>query len=247
MDTGKSTLVKQMFAEEPAPKTILLVTYRQTQAADAHGKNPDFDHYVDLKGMPDQLNEEGILVAPLADRVHFSKVIVQLDSLQGLLADSRVVQSFDLVVLDESESILFHLSADTFANRHRTVNFLIELLHEAKRIIALDGHLGQPTFEFLTMAGISCGPVVVNNHLPERPLEFEFIEKDEGYAYWKSSICTTLKAGKNCIVYSMSSEAAYRLRDAVEQQGLVPSSEILVITRASPGDIKKGLNNVNLS
>src|SRR3569623_384617 len=112
MGTGKSELVKRGKAEEPVPQKILLVTYRQTQAADAHGKNPEFAHYADLKALPSQLNEQGALVAPLADRVRFPKVIVQFDSLNHLLADSRVVDSFDLVILDESESILAHLSAD---------------------------------------------------------------------------------------------------------------------------------------
>ncbi|GAQ92950.1 hypothetical protein KFL_012190010 [Klebsormidium nitens] len=170
MGTGKSELVKRIKAEEPVPQKILLVTYRQTQASDAHGKNPEFAHYADLKALPSQLNEQGDFVAPLADRVRFPKVIVQVDSLYHLLDESKVVDSFDLVILDESESNLAHLSADTLSNRHRIANFLIELLCQAKRIIALDGHLAQRTFDFLTMSGIPCGPVVINNHLPERTI-----------------------------------------------------------------------------
>jgi hypothetical protein len=173
MDTGKSTMVRQLSSEEPKPKTKLMVTYRQTQASDAHGKNPEYFHYNDLKSLPGRFNEQGLFVEALADRERYPDVICQFDSLPGLIAAGRFVPRFDLVILDEIESILSHLSASTFRNRHSTVHLLVEILRQAKSIIALDGHLGQRTFDFLTMNGIKCGPVVINKFLPERPLEFE--------------------------------------------------------------------------
>ena len=245
MDTGKSTMVKQLSSEEPRPKTKLMVTYRQTQASDAQGKNPEYFHYNDLKSMPGRFNEQGHFVEALADREQYPNVICQFDSLPGLIAAGRFLAPFDLVILDEIESILSHLSASTFRNRHLTVNLLVEILRQAKKIIALDGHLGQRTFDFLTMNEIKCGPVVINKFLPERPLEFVFLNGKVGHEYWQNTLLASLRNGENCIVYSMSSNEVDLLERVVLEEKILPEAEILKITRVSCGAVKKGLDQVN--
>ncbi|GAQ93144.1 hypothetical protein KFL_013220020 [Klebsormidium nitens] len=163
--------------------------------------------YNDLKSTPGRFNEQGHFVEALTDRKRHPDVICQFDSLPGLVAAGRFFEPFDLVIFDEIESILFHLSASTFRNtgRHSTVNLLVEILLRATKVIALDGHLGQRTFDFFTMNGIKCGPVVINGSLPQRPLEFVFVNRKEGHEYWQNTLLESLRKGKNCIVYSMSS------------------------------------------
>jgi hypothetical protein len=243
MDTGNPTMVKQLSFEEPKPKTKLMVTYWQTQASNAHGKNPEYFHYNDLKSLPGRFNEQGLFVKALADQERYSDVISQLDSLPSLIAARRFFQQFDLIILDEIESILSHLSASTFWNRHLTVHLLVEILRQAKSNIALDGHLGQQTFDFLTMNGIKCGPVVINKFLPERPLEFEFPKGKEDHEYWQSTLLTTLLNGENCIVYLMSSNDL--LEELVIERKVLSEAEILKITEDSCGKVKKGLQHVN--
>lgn len=120
MNTGKSTLIREIMREEPVPETNLMVTYRQTQASDAHGKNRDFSHYNELKQIRGRLDGD-TLVEALADRKLFPRIICQVDSLSGLLSEDAGIPAFDLVVLDESESILLHLSAETLRERHMVV------------------------------------------------------------------------------------------------------------------------------
>jgi hypothetical protein len=247
MGTGKSTLLQALMSEQPRPRTALMITYRQTQASDAHGKNTDFFHYNHLKDLSGRFVDDSMFIEALADRDRFPRVICQVDSLFRLLVGGRLVTSFDLIILDESESIFSHLSAATLKTRRTTMSFMIELFQEAKKIVALDGHLGQRTYDFLSLNGIACGPAVINEHLPARPLCFEFVTGNDGLDVWTEAICGALQSGENCFVVSMSSEAAYRLADTISGTRLVPESEVLVVTRHSAGDVKKGLENVNVA
>ncbi|GAQ92784.1 hypothetical protein KFL_011360020 [Klebsormidium nitens] len=246
MDTAKSTTTRAILNEPPRPETALAITYRQTQASDAAGKNPDFAHYGELKT---QRGREvgGRFIEPLADRELYPRVICQVDSLPGLLGDDARAPAFELLILDESESILAHLSADTLSARHFVIRLIAELLRRARRVICLDGHLGQRTFDFLTLHKIRCSPVLFNKHVPERPLEFEFLEGRAGLQLWESAIFEALEAGQNVFVVSMSSDRARDLGSVVAERGFVAEGQILVITRHSHGEVKRGLGNVNES
>ncbi|GAQ93142.1 hypothetical protein KFL_013210020 [Klebsormidium nitens] len=246
MDTAKSTTTRAILQEPPQPETALAITYRQTQASDAAGKNPDFAHYRDLKTRHGRSLGD-LVIEPLADRELYPRVICQVDSLPGLLGNDGRIPSFDLVILDESESILAHLSADTLSSRHIVIRLVVDLLRRARRVICLDGHLGQRTFDFVTMHKIRCSPVIINKHVPERPLEFEFLEGRAGLQLWESEISDALKAGQNVFVVSMSSDRAQGLGSAMAEEGLLEEKDILVITRHSDGEVKRGLGDVNRS
>ncbi|GAQ90991.1 hypothetical protein KFL_007110030 [Klebsormidium nitens] len=247
MGSGKSTLLQALLAEEPEPETVNMASYRRTQALDAQGKHKDFSHYEVLK-QADGREVGGRFIRPLAHRELHPRVICQVDSLPGLLAeDDEDAPAFDLLVLDESESILAHLSANTLRERHTVIRLLVRMMSRAQRIICMDGHLGQRTFEFLTMHGISCSPVVVNTHPPERPLQVEFVHgKNKGLPKWEGAIFEALEAGRNVFVVSMSSDKARELGAMVADRAVVENDQILIITRHSDGAVKRGLQDVNV-
>jgi hypothetical protein len=244
MGSGKSTLLCTIVDEEPTPKTVLYMTYRQTQASDAAGKFADFAHYNDLKQMRGR-QVGNHFIKPLGDRELFSRVICQVDSLPGLLAEDEGASAFDLLVLDESELIFAHLLADTLRERHTIIRLIVELLQHARRIICLDGNLGQRTFDFLSLHKIACAPVLINKHAPERPLKFEFLEGSEGRQRWENKLFGALEGGSNVFVVCMSSDKARELGAMVSERGLLEEAQILVITRHSAGDIRRGLKEVN--
>ncbi|GAQ86657.1 replication origin binding protein [Klebsormidium nitens] len=246
MDTAKSTTTRAIIQEPPRPETALAITYRQTQASDAAGKNPDFAHYGELKTKRGREVGERF-IEPLADRELYPRVICQVDSLPRLLGDQACAPAFDLVILDESESILAHLSADTLSYRQVIIRLIVELLRRVRRVICLDGHLGQRTFDFMTLHGIRCSPMIINKHVPERPLQFEFLEGRAGLQIWESGIFEALEAGQNVFAVSMSSDRARDLGSVVAERGLVDEGQILVITRHSHREVKRGLGNVNES
>jgi hypothetical protein len=153
--------------------------------------------------------------------------------------------AFDLIVLDESESIFAHLSAETLRERHTVNRLVVELLRRARQVICLDGHLGQRTFDFLALHLITCSPALINKHAPERPLEFEFLEGKGGLQLWRDAIFEALTDGSNVFVVSMSSDKARELGAEVSGRGLVEDSEIHIVTRHSDGEVKRGLEDVN--
>ena len=59
------------------------------------------------------------------------------------------VPSYDLIVLDEIESILAHLRSSTIAEKEKTFNILYSLIRNAKKILALDGDFHNRSYEFL--------------------------------------------------------------------------------------------------
>ena len=244
MGSGKSTLLRAIFDEEPSPRSVLYATYRQTQASDAHGKNRDFSHYNELKQMRGR-QVGNTYIEPLQDRELYPRIICQVDSLPRLLLEDVGAPAFDLVVLDESESIFAHLSAETLRARHNVIRLVVELLRRARRVICLDGHLGQRTFDFLTLHRIECSPVLINKHAPERPLEFEFLEGKEGLQLWRNAIFEALADGSNVFVVSMSSDKARELGAAVAERELLEEAEICIVTRHSDGEVKRGLEDVN--
>ena len=109
MGSGKSTLLdaimRRLIALDPGV-TVLMVTYRQSLAMEhvrklrAHG----FVSYLDYTTEADRRT--------LADRVACPRVICQLESLSRL-SDVRMLPKFDVVVADETESMLRHFASPT--------------------------------------------------------------------------------------------------------------------------------------
>lgn len=101
MGSGKSTLLAALLAEDPRFGKVSMITYRCTQALNAAGKHESFSHYEDLKQADGRMLGPDRFVHPLADRERHPRVVVQTDSLPGLLAeDNEDAPSFDLLVLD---------------------------------------------------------------------------------------------------------------------------------------------------
>jgi hypothetical protein len=242
--TGKSTLLWAIINESPTLKTALMVTYRQTQASDAHGKNRDFSHYNELKQKRGRL-DGGTFIEPLADRELFPHVICQVDSLPRLLIENVGAPSLDLVILDESKSIFAHLSAATFRERHTVIQLVVELLRRARRVICLEGHLVQRAFDFLTLHGITCSHALINKHASDRPLRFEFLKGAEGLQQWRNAIFEALEDGSNVLVVSMSADKGRELGAVVVERELLEDEEICIATWHSSGEVKKGLEDVN--
>ena len=61
---------------------------------------------------------------------------------------------------------------------------------------------------------------------------------------WEAQIAEDLCEGKNIVLASMSSEAIYRVVDAVKRAGILDADDILVHTGKTDDELKKGLLQV---
>jgi hypothetical protein len=230
MGSGKTTVLDSILGRLGGGVTALVVTYRQSLALElkrklaAHG----FVSYGDVTPRDS-----------LSDRVRYPRVICQVESLHWL-SGVRTVPRFDLVVVDEVESLLRHFTSPTVPCPAETMERFMSMLRCARRgIITMDATWGDATWTLLRDAGIS-NTLIVNDHPPVAPRTFAFTNDD---AAWTDHIMDDLSAGLNVVVVSLSSERAMALHaNAVAALG---ADRVLLHTSKSSDATKALLANVD--
>lgn len=193
-DSGKTTIVRNILKEYD-PKRILFVTYRQSLAQSLHGA------FVD-----------DMVCNYLSGSFTFDadRLICQYDSLKKTIVDSKTcmfnkefqIPKYDLVVVDEIESVLNHTCASTIKNKEFHFDIFKNILKGSTSILALDGDFGNRSYDFLKELG-SCK--VVKNVFEKGGRHFIFTDKMKTF---DDKIEKSLKDGKNVVIVSMSSTIA---------------------------------------
>ena len=126
--SGKTTFLKDVMMNQDVQR-VLIITYRQTLALDYNRnfKQLGFANYLDSYEQPDIYNE--------------NRLIVQIDSLMKVMTnnDEFILNGeydgkYDLIVLDEIESLLSHIDEQTMKNKDiQTFSFLDKLLLTSKK------------------------------------------------------------------------------------------------------------------
>ena len=86
------------------------------------------------------------------------RLIIQAESLLRLITSKTQLKKYDLIVIDEVESILRQFNSHTTfrGKAPRTFDFLIGLLkHPETKMITLDGDLDNRTYDFINGLGKS--------------------------------------------------------------------------------------------
>lgn len=207
MGTGKTSMLGRLLDKYFQGATVLVVTYRRTLAANINGKLPGFVSYEDatMKPVPTaaaymrsrfKKGPRNAMAAewynPLADRQKTPRVICQLDSLHRLAA-LREVPRFDLIILDEVESLLNHFSSATLASPATTAETLHSSMRLAKHVLAMDALWGLPTWTWFEKLKLP-QTVIVNDFQPPQPRTFVF-ENHE--ASWMEGIKGDLRSERN--------------------------------------------------
>lgn len=127
--TGKTQLLIQLLEQHPDAR-ILSISSRISLVHDQFGRFKDlgFQSYLDLKEVVSMENN---------NRIKANRLCVSFDSLY-LVQD---VHLYDIVVLDECDSTVKHMFAESVKNRKACVSALMNVLANAKRIIAMDADI----------------------------------------------------------------------------------------------------------
>ena len=153
--SGKTTFMQRLVNEQ-GYKRVLFVTYRQTLARDImrnFGK-------LGFKNYLDNFENPNVWDAP--------RLIIQIDSLLNLVYKCTDVISgeafhldYDLIVLDESESLLCHFDEKTMENKEIDIwSFFNEILKHSKKLVLMDGDMSERSLGFASSYG---SMVYVNN------------------------------------------------------------------------------------
>ena len=195
MGTGKSTLLKMICKYKNRFKNILVISYRKTLTSNHLDKlkDNDFVSYLDIKG----------------SLYNYKRVICQYDSIERLQNVDKEYRKYDLIIIDEIESVLNHTNSqflDKPKQNKNARNYFYEMtkiIEDSNKIIALDADYNIRSAEFVRKFGKSI--MFHNKYLPKENERRKFIfTKNKEYFNRKIEHDIINKKKKVCMV-SMSS------------------------------------------
>ena len=134
----------QTHTKEFGIKRILIISYRQTLTNELYGNyNPiGFESYMD-------------------GNLESDKLICQIQSLYKLVPENDFlgvpieIPSYDLVIIDEIESVLAHYKSTTLKNPRFTFDLMCSIIHNSKKLLVLDGDFHNRSYDFIKSFGES--------------------------------------------------------------------------------------------
>ena len=189
-NTGK-TQTNHYIIDTYKPKKILFITYRQTLSYNfegSFGERHNVKNYID-------------------NNFECDRIICQIESLHKLIKCNLFgvyeVPIYDLVIMDESESILSHLESPTIDNKLYTFNILDAILKKSKKILALDGDFSNQTYDYLKSVNDDEHFTVLKNQYVPAVKTWNFTNNKSNF---DDELDNDLKNGKKIYISTMSSE-----------------------------------------
>lgn len=194
-NTGKTSLIHKLIEEYPNLfQRVLFVTPLRSLSNEIEGS------YTKL-GFKNYLNNNEAFTA--------NRAIVSVDSLLKLVyyqQSSYKIPQYDLVILDEIESILNHFGCPTLRKKESVFALLRDIIFNSTKTIALDGDLHNRSFDFLN--GISQNLVCIVNTKQKDLFEYTFMKQEMKFI---KNIEQSLLAQERIVIVSMSSSFAHKL------------------------------------
>lgn len=223
MGTGKTELICD-YMDKFKPYRVLWISTRQTYS---HNINERLKKYGFVNYLDDKENW-----------IYKPKVIVQLESLTKLEKAHKILP-YDLVVLDEIESILYHFDSETIALKSsQTFDLMFALCSSKKsKIICMDADLGLRTIEFAKDLNPEYKYII--NKYKKSDITINLVDsKDWLIGEIKKSV---VDAKLNCCIISLSTKLLYQIENLLKEWG----TKYLIHTRDSDDKFKKELAKVN--
>lgn len=210
---------------------IVFISFRQTFSSNIKDKFPDFCVYSDVTGDLTQ-----------------NKLIVQVESLHRIRIGPRT-PDIDLLILDESESILSQFSSGLGRYFMRSWPAFQFLINNAKHVICMDANLSDRTFDTLDRMRIK----KENKYGQIRNIffhcnEYKNREKDLFYISsnkinWYAKLYDDIEAGYRVVIPTNSLSEAKTLEKNIKTR--FPGISIGIYTGETANSVKKEhFNNV---
>lgn len=223
MGTGKTELVCN-YMDKFKPKRVLWISVRQTYASNIKErlKSYGFTNYLDDK----------------ENWMYRAKIIVQLESLHHLEKNFKILP-FDLIVLDEIESVLYHFDSSTISsNSSNTFDLLFMLCKSAKtKIIGMDADLNLRTIEY--SKELTPNYKLVINEFKKSDILITMVDNKD---WWIGEIKKAVLTDKlNCCIIGLSTKLLYQIDELLTEWSI----SHITHTRDSDDKFKKELAKVN--
>lgn len=164
-------------------KKILIISHRRTLCGKFFGDLQDmnFNLYFEYK---------------TSDEINVDKLIIQLDSLHKVS-----LQKYDLLLLDECESLFSHFMYDNMKHKTENINMLQHHIQNAERVVLMDANMSIKSFEIMKQIDdLSKYTYIHNKYQILKDFKMEFMNGDEQTEKIKNDI----NNNKNIVVASLS-------------------------------------------
>jgi len=237
--TGKTWMLKDIIKNNDEKYgTILFITHRQTLTYNIEGNFKDFDFVSYMDG---DFEED--------------RLICQIESIHkigsyNMFNNEVFIPTYDLIILDEVESLLNQFSSTTLHEKFKTFQYFDTLIKNAKKVIALDGDFDNRSYDYLKTIVEKDFKVLNNKYIPDKKQYFLTQNEDK----FKEAIMQDYRAKKKIAIVSMSSEYASRYGQMIYENitGKKPKNDkeceelgILIHTSKSDDKLKTLLKDVN--
>jgi len=226
MGKGKTQFIKDYIKLNP-DKSILYISCRQSFANFITGedfKEIGLVNYMDLK----------------KDKRNFknnNKICCSLESLD----DVEYIDKFDIIILDEVETVLNILSSQTMENKTLyNYNLLKSYIDKSERVFAADAFITNRTIDFIN--NFKGDKTIIINEKPN--IERRAIEIHENKIL--NVLCDSIKRGEKNYVCFGSAKKLNLFYDSIIKNKLLEKEDIFYYTStADDNKTKETLNNIN--
>jgi hypothetical protein len=164
----------------------------------------------------------------------FPNLICSIDSVQKLFENNNSL-CYDLIILDEIESIINQFNSSTITNRRYTFDIVQDLLNFSKKILALDANYSNKSHLFLKSFG---NIKVIDNKYVQKKKIINFTKNQDKF---KNEIIKKLKDNKKIALACLSSKFACEFNNELIKKDF----KTLLICADQDDRIKNGVKNIN--
>lgn len=245
---GLRLLLDRLSSQAPKDKKlrVLAISTRRT-CAGFLSKNFGCVPYINLT--------EGALAMPRSQLPNYDRICISMESLRHLSRKTsnglEVIPSFDVVVLDEIETILSLFPSETMTSKRDNFLLLAAICSKARRVFALDATLGSKTIgffrDFNMLKSSLHYSILFNQYVSE---EDSFLIYDQTcYLDWRAVMMLGVEKKQRILLVSDRKNAIHVLFQelqlhliqrlgynpfASKEEGDKPEKLSLLITGASP-------------
>jgi len=237
--SGKTQLLKQILTNYN-PARVLWITYRQTLTDNIYDefKKFGFRSYLDNITTADRQ----ILQLESIHKLYLNDDNDDNDEFNDDDEYTITHPKYDLIILDEVESILNHFNSTTFKKHsgEEIYDKLFNIIKAAGKLITLDGDLNNRALKYASNFGEM---LTINNEYNVNERKFNFIGDEE---YFKISLLSdidkALKENKKIALCSMSKNETIKYNNILLEHN--KDLKILTINADSDDEDKKKLKNI---
>ena len=179
MKLGKTKTLKQFIDRQNANLTVCILSFRLTFTHELKRKLNGFDIYTEIKG-------------DISPDIH-PRVIIQVESLH------RVCGHYDIVVLDESESILSQFQSGNVRSLSMAFAKFESIIRNSMKTICMDAFMGERTVEVINKIRKKPFKITYNKHQNAKDYTYNLCHY-RGNDYFYNEIREALRHGENIAI-----------------------------------------------